>query len=83
MSSPQEMANLVSRMYTIGQFCFFSSKRGESQNACSFDRSAGGGSSLLDSFTGLSSVCYTQPTRTLGISMDQAMLLPLMEAGRQ
>ena len=39
--------------------------------------------SLLDSFTGLSSVCYTQPTRTLGISMDQAMLLPLMEAGRQ
>ena len=54
---------------------------------CSFDRSAGGGSrnthSLLDSFPGLSSVCYTQPTRTLGISMDQAMLLPLMEAERQ
>ena len=29
MSSPQEMANLVSRMYTIGQFCFFFKRGGE------------------------------------------------------
>ena len=39
MSSPQEMANLVSHMYTIGQFCFFLQERGGPQNAHSFDRS--------------------------------------------
>ena len=60
MSSPQEMANLVSRTYTIGQFCFFLQERGRGLGMhvvlTEVLEEGLDTHSLLDSFPSLSSV---------------------------